>query len=104
MPRGDAQRDLETARSVRPGRRWPDHDREPTGNRTLKVDPRLEMDPRRFDADGWGRCEGLAFVPHDTGNPSKFRWWHRCRVCGTLLEASSREALERKWRQHGDAS
>jgi hypothetical protein len=82
-----------------------DHDQPPEyAPMRYPAGERLSMDPHRCDADGWGRCEGLAFVPHDTGTPSKFRWWHRCRVCNTLLEASSREALERKWRKHGDES
>lgn len=101
--RGDPLTDLELARSVRPGR-TPVHDHPPRYAPTENpAGERLSMDPHRFDARGWGRCEGWAFKPHDTGTPSKFRWWHRC-PCGRLLEASSREALERKWREHGEES
>jgi hypothetical protein len=98
---GITDRDAAARYGVSPPR---EHDHFPTGNRTFKVDPRLDMDGGRFEADGWGRCEGWAFAPHDTGTPSKFRWWHRCRGCNTLLEASSREALERKFRAHVEAS
>lgn len=96
-------RDAAARGGVNPPRDF-DHGEKYDGHDVLFPKGWDNLDPDRHDATGWGRCEGWAFVPHDTGQPSKFRWWHRCRSCGRLLEASSREALERKWREHGEGS
>lgn len=95
MARGDAQHDLETARSVRPGRQWPNHDHGERydGNTALFPNGWDDLDPGRFDVP----CSG-------DWSPTRSSWgWFKatCLDCrhiamgrtGAEFKAAKREHL-----------